>query len=70
MSLINLFILSYFGVMVNKETVSVLCLSHIFNVFMDGMGISTPNIKTDITQTCNKNTEKHRSALIEHSSMF
>ena len=67
MSLINLFILSYFCTMVNKETIGV-CVFLIY--FMDGWGISTPYIKTDITQTCNKNTERHQSASIEHSSEF
>ena len=66
MSLINLFILSYFGMMLNKETVGV-CV-FLICYFMDRWGISIHN-KTDITHTCNKNTEKQQSALIEHSSV-
>ena len=69
MSLINLFNLSYFGMMVNKETIGGCVFLIYFMLFMDGWGISTPYIKTDITQTCNKNTERHQSALIEHSSV-
>ena len=45
MPLINLFTLSYFGMIVNKETIRV-C---VFLIYMDGWGISTPYIKTDIT---------------------
>ena len=36
-----------------------LCLSHILTLFMDGWGISTPLITTDIMETCSKNTERH-----------
>ena len=52
--------------MLNKETVGV-CV-FLICYFMDRWGISIHN-KTDITHTCNKNTEKQQSALIEHSSV-
>ena len=40
------------------------CLSHIFNVIYGCLH------KTDITQRCNKNTERYQSALIEHLSVI
>ena len=70
MAFLNLFILSYFVMMVNKETIDVCVFLICLMLFLNGWGISTPYIKTDITQTCNKNTERHQSALIEHSSVF
>ena len=42
MSLINLFILSYCGMMVNNETICV-CLSHIFNVILWMGGVFLPH---------------------------
>ena len=64
---LNKFILSYFGMMVNKETIGVCVFLIYLMLFIDEWGISTPYIKTE---TCNKNTERHQSALIEHSSVF
>ena len=40
MSLINLFIVSYFGMMVNNRC---LCLSHIFNVILWMGGVFLPH---------------------------
>ena len=70
MSLVNLFILSCFGMMVNKETIGG-CVFHIYLMLLYGwVGYFYPIHKKDITQTCNKNTERYQSALIEHSSVF
>ena len=66
----NSFILSYLSMMVKKETIDVCVFLIYLMLFMDWWGISTPYIKTDITQTCNKSTERHQSALIEQSSVF
>ena len=48
-----------------------LCLSHIFNaiLWMGGV-ILLHTQKTDITQTCSKNTERYQSGLIEQTSLF
>ena len=70
MSFINLFTLSYFDMTVNKETIGVCGFLIYLMLFYGWVGISTPYIKTDITQTCNKITERHQSALIEYSSVF
>ena len=70
MSFINLFVLSYFGMMVSKETVGVSVFLIYLMLFYGWVGYFYPIHKTDITQTCNKNTERHQSALIEHSSVF
>ena len=70
MSSINLLILSYFGMMVNKKTIGVCVFLIYLMLFYGWVGYFYPYIKTDIMQTCNKNTEKHQSALIEHSFVF
>ena len=49
MAFLNLFILSYFVMMVNKETIDVCVFLICLMLFLDGWGISTPYIKTDIT---------------------
>ena len=70
MSLRNIFILSYFGMMVNKETIGVCVFPIHLMIFTDGWAISTPYIKTDITQTCNKNTERHQSASMNRTFIY
>ena len=70
MSLIDLFIPSYFGMKDEQGNNRCLCLSHIFYVFLGWVGYFYPIHKTYITQTCNKNIEKQQSALIKQSSIF
>ena len=70
MSLITLFILSFFSMMVNKETISVCIFLIYLMLFYGWVGYFYTIHKTDITQTCNKSTERHQSALTEHLSVF
>ena len=44
MSFIKLFILSYFGMMVNFEAIGCLCLSHIFKGILGMGGVLLPHI--------------------------
>ena len=59
MSLTNLFILSYLGMKVNKETIGVCVFLIYLMLFYGWVGYFDPiHKKTDITQTCKKNTER------------
>ena len=66
----NLFMLSYFGMMMKKQTIGVCVFLIYLMLFYGWVGYFYPIHKTDITQTCNNKTERQQSALIEHSSVF